>query len=341
VAAQALWWSAATARTRVTDPSCLEELLDVAALVLDLREGTTAPAEARVLRRAPCPVLAIGAADAAEAWPVDLVLADGDPDALLLAESATAAAERLAAAAAARPAAATTLAQVLRATAALPVDQALAVESLAYSLLLGGDEFRDWLARRPDRGPRRTADTGDVVLVARHADVLSLTLNRPHVHNAFDAGIRDALVEALGVAGADPAVRHVVIDGAGPSFCSGGDLDEFGTADDLVRAHLIRTTRSVGALLHELGDRTEVRIHGAAIGAGVELPAFATRVVATPDATFRLPEVSMGLVPGAGGTVSLPRRIGAARTLLLALSGVPLAAGDALRWGLVDAVEAR
>jgi enoyl-CoA hydratase/carnithine racemase len=79
-------------------------------------------------------------------------------------------------------------------------------------------------------------------------------------------------------------------------------------------------------------------MHGACVGAGVELAAFAGRVVAAPGTTFRLPEVSMGAIPGAGGTVSLPRRIGAPRTLLLGLSGLALAAEDALRWGLVDAV---
>jgi len=90
--------------------------------------------------------------------------------------------------------------------------------------------------------------------------------------------------------------------------------------------------------MHQLRDRMTVRVHGSCIGAGVELPGFARRVVASEDATFRLPEIGMGLIPGAGGTVSLPRRIGAARTMLLALSGIRLSATDAERWGLVDAV---
>jgi enoyl-CoA hydratase/carnithine racemase len=70
----------------------------------------------------------------------------------------------------------------------------------------------------------------------------------------------------------------------------------------------------------------------------VELPAFARRVVARPDARFWLPEVAMGLVPGAGGTVSIPRRIGRQRTALLALTGTAIDATTALEWGLVDAV---
>ena len=76
------------------------------------------------------------------------------------------------------------------------------------------------------------------------------------------------------------------------------------------------------------------------LGAGSELPAFARRVVAMEDAFFQLPEVAMGLVPGAGGTVSIPRRIGRQRTAYLALSGLRLDAATARRWGLVDEIRA-
>jgi enoyl-CoA hydratase/carnithine racemase len=158
------------------------------------------------------------------------------------------------------------------------------------------------------------------------------------VHNAFSAAMRDALVESFAVARTDYSVGTVELSGNGPSFCSGGDLAEFGTTHDPGRAHLIRTVRSVGASMHELRDRLTVRVHGSCIGAGVELPAFARRVVAAEDTTFRLPEIGMGLIPGAGGTVSLPGRIGRERTLLLGLSGVALSAKEALDWGLVDAI---
>ena len=79
-------------------------------------------------------------------------------------------------------------------------------------------------------------------------------------------------------------------------------------------------------------------VHGAAVGAGAELSAYAGRVSATEDAFFMLPEVGMGLVPGAGGTVSIPRRIGPQRTAYLAVSGARLDARTALRWRLVDEV---
>jgi enoyl-CoA hydratase/carnithine racemase len=100
----------------------------------------------------------------------------------------------------------------------------------------------------------------------------------------------------------------------------------------------VRTRGGAAELLHRIAHRTEVRPHGPCVGAGIELAAFAGRVVASPGTTVRLPEVGMGLIPGAGGTVSIPRRIGRWRTLYLALSGRDLDAATAARWGLVDEI---
>ena len=235
----------------------------------------------------------------------------------------------------ANPIAATSLALLLRSTDGLDVPCALVAESVTYSMLQAGPEHQTWLAShtRTTRPP-----DGDPVRMERAGAQLRLTLARPHVRNAFDAAMRDALLDGLAVAGADPSLAQVLIDGEGANFCSGGDLDEFGTAPDPATAHLVRVTRSVGRAIHELRDRVTVVVHGACIGAGVELAAFASRVVARPDATFRLPEVSMGLVPGAGGTVSVPRRVGRRRAAWLAITGVTIDAPTALDWGLVDTV---
>ena len=194
------------------------------------------------------------------------------------------------------------------------------------------------MAGRP--GTRRArGDEGDVVVVDREGDTLHLTLNRPAVRNTFNAAMRDALVDALELPAVDPSINAVVLDGAGKTFCSGGDLDEFGTLPDPATAHLIRLERNAGRAIHRVRDRVTVVVHGDCVGAGVELPAFAARVIARPDTTFRLPEVAMGLVPGAGGTVSLPRRIGRERTEWLALTGEAIDAPTALDWGLVDEIE--
>jgi hypothetical protein len=236
----------------------------------------------------------------------------------------------------AHPHAAVMVARVLRCTGALPVADALDFESLAYSTLLGGPEFALWLA---SRGPRPVPPPAtDPVLVDRAGDQLRITLNRPERRNAYGRELRDALVRALELAEWDPTIDRVVLHGAGPAFCSGGDLDEFGTTPDLATAHLVRTRCGAALPLHRLSDRLEVRLHGACVGAGIELPAYAGHVVAAPDTLIRLPEVAMGLIPGAGGTVSIPRRAGRWRTAFLALSGEAVDASTALSWGLVDEI---
>lgn len=233
------------------------------------------------------------------------------------------------------PVAATSLVWLLRRSHQLPVRAALEWESAIYSMLLFSAEFRSWVHRRGDVRP---PDTPDRVRVARDGDVLRVTMTRPGRRNAMDARMRDALCAAFDIAAADPDLQ-VVLDAEGPSFCAGGDLDEFGTAADPGTAHLVRISASAGLLMHSLRRRLTVRVHGACIGAGVELPAFAGRVVAHADAYFGLPELSMGLVPGAGGTVSLTRRIGRHRTAWIALSGQPCDARTALHWALIDAIE--
>jgi enoyl-CoA hydratase/carnithine racemase len=234
------------------------------------------------------------------------------------------------------PIAAAALDLLLEATESVDVERVLVTESATYSALQAGPEHQAWLAAQPRR---ERADEHDVVIMSRDGGTLRLTLNRPHVRNAFDAAMREALLDGLAIATADPSAEQIVIDGAGPNFCSGGDLAEFGTLADPASAHLLRVDRSVGRAVHRLRDRTTFVVHGACIGAGVEIPAFAGRVIARPDATFRLPEVAMGLVPGAGGTVSIPRRIGRERFRSLALTGAMIDATTALSWGLVDQIE--
>jgi enoyl-CoA hydratase/carnithine racemase len=150
--------------------------------------------------------------------------------------------------------------------------------------------------------------------------------------------MRDALCEALRLALHDPEIARIELCGAGAAFCSGGDLDEFGTLPDPATAHAIRSTRNAALLLSQCAERVHSRVHGACVGAGIELPAFGRRIAAREDARFLLPELGMGLVPGAGGTVSLPRRIGRQRTAQLALTRRALGAERALAWGLVDEI---
>jgi hypothetical protein len=233
------------------------------------------------------------------------------------------------------PVAATTLALCLR-EGSPSLNRALVAESAAYSVLQAGAEFKRWRAGRPVRESR--PEPGPPVEVVRQGQRLELVLNRPRVRNALNRALRDALLEGLALAAADPSLTEVVLRGEGPSFCSGGDLDEFGTFADPAGAHMVRLVTSIGRSIAALGPRVEARVHGPCAGSGVELPAFAARVVAHPDFTAALPEIGLGLIPGAGGTASITRRVGRHRMALLALGGRPIDATTALRWGLVDEV---
>jgi enoyl-CoA hydratase/carnithine racemase len=209
-------------------------------------------------------------------------------------------------------------------------------ESTTYSMLQAGPEFRAWLAHHP----RRPAGADDAarVRVVRHEHVTEVVLTRGDRHNALDRRLRDELDAALRDAtGRD---EPIVVLGDGPSFCSGGDLDEFGSFADPASAHLVRLGRSLALRFARDRDRFVVGLHGSCLGAGVELAAFAANIVAARDARLGLPELGLGLVPGAGGTVSLRARIGRQQTLRLLLSGDTVSAPTALGWGLVDEVVA-
>ena len=234
------------------------------------------------------------------------------------------------------PLAAMTLVQVLRATELLPMTQGLLVESMGFATLQAGPEFRAWLATREHA--RSVGADGPPLRIERAGSMLTITLARPDRRNALSVEMRDALVEALDLVASDPEIETAVIDGDGPDFCAGGDLAEFGTAPGPAIAHAVRSTRLPASALVACCHRVDFRLHGACIGAGAELAAFGRTVIADADTWFRLPELGFGLIPGAGGCVSLVRRIGRQRTAWLAISGRRIDAATALAWGLVDSV---
>lgn len=235
------------------------------------------------------------------------------------------------------PIAASTLVQLTRYNSTSSVCQALFAESLAYSTLQHGEQFRSWLRASDKREPKRF--TGLCIKVEREEELLTLTLNRPENRNAWSTDMRDELFENLQLAYSDSTIERIDLRANGPSFGAGGDLTEFGSARDAAEAHVTRQTRSPAWLLHCLRDHVRAHVHGACVGAGVELPAFASYVCAQPDSFFQLPEVSMGLIPGAGGTASILNRIGKSRFNQMALVGERIPADVALQWGLIDEIQ--
>ena len=182
------------------------------------------------------------------------------------------------------PQAATVCDHVLRAVdPAAPALAGVVTESLAYSTLQSGGEFAAWLQQR---GPATAPVLPDPVEADRDGHTLHIRFNRPARHNAFSNDTRAALLEALDVARHDPSVEDVILSGNGPSFCSGGDLAEFGSFTDPASAHVARVRHSAALVLDELtarlGRRCRARVHGQVLGSGLEMAAFAdglTRIV--------------------------------------------------------------
>lgn len=299
------------------------------------------------LQRQPCPVIALGCAPGAAAAE-DALLGACD----VSVEDAAAAATLLGNIERA-PLAALVLVQLLRATSKLQLKEALLMESLAYATLQAGPEFRRWLADRGRGGaPAGAPGSGAApapaaaaapaaeppLLVERAGARLFIRLNRPARRNAISIEMRDALVEIFDLVAADESIERAVVSGQGACFSVGGDLEEFGTSLDPATGHAVRTLRLPAAALARCAERVHFRVHGACIGSGMEIPAFGARVIAAPDAFFQLPELRFGLIPGAGGCVSIPRRIGRQRAAYLALSGRRIGAEKALEWGLVDEI---
>lgn len=226
------------------------------------------------------------------------------------------------------------LVQLLRLIERMQAHEALVAESLAYGVLQGGTAHREW---RQNRLPSSSGKAG-ALHVERLGDVLHLAVDRTDEHNAIDVSLRDALHEALSLAEEDGTIQRVELTAMGKAFGVGADLTEFGTTTDPVEAHAIRMRTLPALMAIQCSDRLVARVQGLCIGASLELAAFAGRVEARSGAIFQLPELKMGLIPGAGGCVSVSRRIGRQRTAQLVLSGRRIGAEQALDWGLIDAI---
>lgn len=236
----------------------------------------------------------------------------------------------------ASPIAAATLVQLSRLNTRSSVIDALCAESLAYSSLQHSEKFEDWLASEKPTNIKHFSEPA--ILIERADDELKLTLNRPANRNAWSTDMRDALAEHLQYAFDDSTISTITLRANGPAFSAGGDLTEFGSARDAGVAHVSRQTRSPAVLMHLLREKITAVVHGACVGAGIELPAFAGRITARSDAFFQLPEVRFGLIPGAGGTASILNRVGRSRFNYMALTSERIDAATALKWRLIDEI---
>jgi enoyl-CoA hydratase/carnithine racemase len=165
-----------------------------------------------------------------------------------------------------------------------------------------------------------------------------VTLNRPHVLNAYNIQMRDDLAEVFSAIADDTEVRLAVVRGAGRAFSAGADLTEFGTTPSPTIARRVRFARDVWGLIDRLTIPTIASIHGYAFGSGFELALLCDIRLASEGTRFAFPEARLGMIPAAGGTITLRRVAGLGPALDLVLTGRRIDALEALRIGVVSRV---
>ncbi|GAA0457837.1 enoyl-CoA hydratase/isomerase family protein [Streptomyces stramineus] len=178
---------------------------------------------------------------------------------------------------------------------------------------------------------------GEWVAVRRHGHVAELVLDRPKAMNAVSTEMGRRIAEATAALAADPSVRAVVLTSTHErAFCVGADLKERNSFTDAELGKQRPTARAAYTGVLELPQPTVAAVHGFALGGGFELALSCDVIVADTTAVVGLPEVSVGVIPGGGGTQLLPRRVGAARAAELIFTARRVPAGEARELGLVD-----
>src|SRR5579883_1305627 len=175
----------------------------------------------------------------------------------------------------------------------------------------------------------------DLVSVSVEEDVAVITINNPPV-NALSPGVPEGIRDAIAAAAADPAIRAVVLIGAGRTFIAGADIREFGK---IVRGE--RPRLSLLPLLLEIENCPKpvvMAIHGTAFGGGLEVAMAGHYRVIAPNAQVGQPEVKLGIIPGAAGTQRLPHLAGVAKALEMCAFGEPVKAADAVAAGIADRI---
>lgn len=182
----------------------------------------------------------------------------------------------------------------------------------------------------------------ETVIYNKRDGIADVILNRPEVLNRYNIQMRDDIYQVLCAIHDDPDVLVVIFKGAGErAFCVGADLSEFGTAPSPTIARQVRFERDVWGLLSNLKQPLIAAMHGYVLGSGVEIACLCDIRIASEDAVFGLPEVSLGMIPAAGGTQTVPRIIGRGKALQFLLTSERIDAKEAYRIGLVNMVVSR
>jgi enoyl-CoA hydratase/carnithine racemase len=190
--------------------------------------------------------------------------------------------------------------------------------------------------------PSQLESAFQTILFEKRDSIGYVTLNRPEALNVYNIKMRDDLYEVLSAIRDDPDLNVVVLKGAGDrAFCAGADLSEFLTAPPPAKARQVRWERDVWGLFLNLPQPVIAALHGYVLGSGIEMALCCDLRIASEEARFGLPEVTLGIIPAAGGSQTLPRTIGRAKSLEMLLTNRWINASEALSAGLVNRVVPR
>jgi len=181
--------------------------------------------------------------------------------------------------------------------------------------------------------------TENILLTEERDGILTLTLNRPDVMNAFNFALLHALREQIETVRFRPEVRVLIVTGAGQkAFCSGADLKERVSLNDIQVREYITTIRNLFSSIEQLNKPVIAAVNGVALGGGTELALASDLRIASLSATMGLTETRLAIIPGGGGTQRLPRLIGRGKAKELIFTGRRVDAQEALQIGLVNKI---
>lgn len=179
----------------------------------------------------------------------------------------------------------------------------------------------------------------DTMIYEKHNGIAYVTINRPDALNVYNMRMRDDLYEILSAIKDDSDVKVAILKGAGEkAFCAGADLSEFLTAPPPVAARQARFERDVWGLFLSVPQPMIAALHGYVLGSGIEMALCCDIRIASEDARFGMPEVSLGIIPAAGGTQTLPRIVGRGKALEMLITKRWIDAEEAHQIQLVNQV---
>jgi enoyl-CoA hydratase/carnithine racemase len=179
------------------------------------------------------------------------------------------------------------------------------------------------------------------LLLENRERIAFITFNRPEVLNAFNSRLIQEGLDALQLCKEDREVRVLVFKGAGRAFTAGADIDEIKDNGPFQQMAYLRPLITFFSRVENLGKPVIASVHGYALGGGTELTLACDMVIASEDATFGLPEIKLGVMPGAGASIRLTRWLGKAKAMEILMTGDSIGAKEACQLGLVNSVVPR